>query len=161
MTSTNFNLCGLQNLWIDTYPSPDEADHHYGNQSRGFLMGGTTIMTTCCAPVCCQALPVKLHRGLGQRYWSVSEVTWPPKLEFRRWGSSGPSSLMTFPLPITSITITYIRDIVRERWCWPYVWCLKHVFIIARLPTTIGIYDTCTTNNVPVVHELLTHCGLM
>ena len=32
--------------------------------------------------------------GLGQRYWSVSEVTWPPKLDFWRWGSSGPSSLI-------------------------------------------------------------------
>ena len=55
--------------------------------------GGTTTMTTRCAPACSQALPVK-PEGLGQRYWSVSEVTWPLKLEFRRWGSSGPSSLM-------------------------------------------------------------------
>ena len=37
--------------------------------------GGRTTMTTRCAPACSQALP----RGLGQRYWSVSEVTWPPK----------------------------------------------------------------------------------
>ena len=38
--------------------------------------------------------PSQTPGGLGQRYWSVSAVTWPPKLELRRWGSSGPSSLM-------------------------------------------------------------------
>ena len=38
--------------------------------------------------------PSQTPGGLGQRYWSVSEVTWPPKLELRRWRSSGPSSLM-------------------------------------------------------------------
>ena len=36
-------------------------------------------MTTRCAPACSQALPVKPQGGLGQRYWSVSVVTWPPK----------------------------------------------------------------------------------
>ena len=38
--------------------------------------------------------PSQTPGGLGQRYWSVSEVTWPPKLELRRWRSSGPSSVM-------------------------------------------------------------------
>ena len=38
--------------------------------------------------------PSQTPGGLGQRYWSVSAVTWPPKLELRRSGSSGPSSLM-------------------------------------------------------------------
>ena len=39
--------------------------------------------------------PSQTPGGLGQkRYWSVSEVTWPPNLELRRWRSSGPSSLM-------------------------------------------------------------------
>ena len=32
--------------------------------------------------------------GLGQRCWNVSKVTWLLNLEFRRWGSLGPSSLM-------------------------------------------------------------------
>ena len=41
--------------------------------------GGKTTMTTHCAPACSQALPVKPQGGLGQRYWSVSRVTWPPK----------------------------------------------------------------------------------
>ena len=40
--------------------------------------------------------PSQTPGGLGQRYWSVSAVTWPPKLELRRCGSSGPSSLMNF-----------------------------------------------------------------
>ena len=38
--------------------------------------------------------PSQTLGGLGQRYWSVSEVTWPPKLELLRWRSSGPSSLI-------------------------------------------------------------------
>ena len=38
--------------------------------------------------------PSQTPGGLGQRFWSVSAVTWPPKLELRRWRSSGPSSLM-------------------------------------------------------------------
>ena len=38
--------------------------------------------------------PSQTPGGLGQRYWSVSEVTWPPQLELRRWRSSGPSSVM-------------------------------------------------------------------
>ena len=29
--------------------------------------------------------------GLGQRCWLVSEVTWPPNQDFRRWGSLGPA----------------------------------------------------------------------
>ena len=36
--------------------------------------------------------PSQTPGGLGQRYWSVSEVTWSPNLELRRWRSSGPSS---------------------------------------------------------------------
>ena len=41
--------------------------------------------------------PSQTPGGLGQRCWSVSEVTWPPKLELRRWRSSGPSSVMWMP----------------------------------------------------------------
>ena len=55
---------------------------------------GLTAKTARCAPACSQFLPVKPQRSLGQRYWSVNAVTWPPKLELRRWRSSGPSSLM-------------------------------------------------------------------
>ena len=38
--------------------------------------------------------PSQTPGGLGQRYWSVREVTWPPQLELRRWRSSEPSSVM-------------------------------------------------------------------
>ena len=38
--------------------------------------------------------PSQTPGGLGQRYWCVSEVTWPPQMELRRWRSSGPSSAM-------------------------------------------------------------------
>ena len=40
--------------------------------------------------------PSQTPGGLGQRYWCVSEVTWPPQMELRRWRSSGPSSVMNF-----------------------------------------------------------------
>ena len=39
--------------------------------------------------------PSQTLGGLGQRYWCVSEVTWPPQMELRRWRSSGPSSVMS------------------------------------------------------------------
>ena len=38
--------------------------------------------------------PSQTPGGLGQRYWSMSEVMWPPKLELQRWQSSGRSSLL-------------------------------------------------------------------
>ena len=38
--------------------------------------------------------PSQTPGGLGQRYWTVSEVMWPPQLELRRWRCSGPSSVM-------------------------------------------------------------------
>ena len=58
------------------------------------LNEGTTTMTARCAPACSQALPVK-----PQGVWARGIEAWarsrrPPKLEFRRWRSSGPSSLM-------------------------------------------------------------------
>ena len=51
-------------------------------------------MTTCCAPACSQALPVK-----PQGVWARGSEAWAGSrdlrnLEFVRWGSSGPSSLM-------------------------------------------------------------------
>ena len=53
-------------------------------------------MTTRCAPACSQALPVK-PQGVWAR--GIEGWAWSPdrdlgNLEFRRWGSSGPSSLM-------------------------------------------------------------------
>ena len=38
--------------------------------------------------------PSQTPGSLGQRYWCVSEVTWLPQMELRRWRSSGPSSVM-------------------------------------------------------------------
>ena len=51
-------------------------------------------MATCCAPACSQALPVK-----PQGVWARGSEAWAGSrdrrnLEFLRWGSSGPSSLM-------------------------------------------------------------------
>ena len=48
--------------------------------------------------------PSQTPGGLGQGYWSVSAVTWPPKLELRRLRSSGPSSLMKGPLNSAATT---------------------------------------------------------
>ena len=58
------------------------------------LKGGKTTMTTRCAPACSQALPVK-PKGVwarGIEAWAGSHDR--GNQEFRRWGSSGPSSLM-------------------------------------------------------------------
>ena len=54
--------------------------------------------------------PSQTPGGVGQRYWSVIEVTWPPKLELRRWESSGPSSVMSCTQPL--------RDDVRGLTHW-------------------------------------------
>ena len=72
-------------------------------------------MTTCCAPACSQALPVK-PQGVwvrGSEAWAGSRDL--RNLEFVRWGSSGPSSLMyhgntgiivvTFLLSLASLNI--------------------------------------------------------
>ena len=56
--------------------------------------GGKTTMTTRCAPACSQALPVK-----PQGVWARGIEAWVGSRDlrnqgFRRWVSSGPSSLM-------------------------------------------------------------------
>ena len=86
--------------WVDRWM--DESDGrptsslwHYGNQSRGYFnYGRPSAMATCCAPACSQALPVK-----PQGVWARGSEAWAGSrdlrnLEFVRWGSSGPSSLM-------------------------------------------------------------------
>ena len=69
---------------------------HYGNQSRGYFNYGRPLWppAQCCAPACSQALPVK-----PQGVWARGSEAWAGSrdlrnLEFVRWGSSGPSSLM-------------------------------------------------------------------
>ena len=60
-------------------------------------------MTTCCAPACSQALPVKPQgvwaRGIEAWAWSRDHRN----MEFLRWGSSGPSSLMPEQLPLLAL----------------------------------------------------------
>ena len=68
-------------------------------------------MATCCAPACSQALPVK-----PQGVWARGSEAWAGSrdlrnLEFVRWGSSGPSSLMSFSISL-------------ENWFW-------NVFVVA------------------------------
>ena len=50
--------------------------------------------------------PSQTPGGLGQRYWCVSEVTWPPQMELRRWRSSGPSSVMQRELRTPRVSAT-------------------------------------------------------
>ena len=51
---------------------------HYGNQSRGYFNGGRPLWPPAVPRLA--ARPSQSNpRGLGQRYWSVSVVTWPPK----------------------------------------------------------------------------------
>ena len=69
------------------------SNNHYGNKSWGYLIGGRPLWPPA-VPRLVACPPSQTPGGLGQRYWSVSAVTWPTKLELRRWGSSGPSSQM-------------------------------------------------------------------
>ena len=55
--------------------------------------------------------PSQTPGGLGQRYWSVSEVMWPPQLELRRWRSSGSSSVMSVRAPCLALSMF---------WWWRY-----------------------------------------
>ena len=69
---------------------------HYGNQSRGYLMGGggEDHYDHPLCPGWQPGPPSQTPGGLGQRYWSVSEVTWPPKSGVSEMGFLGPSSVM-------------------------------------------------------------------
>ena len=66
---------------------------HYGNQSRGCLMRGGPLWPPTVPRLAARSSQSN-PGGLSRRCWSMSGVTWPLNLEFRRWGSSGPSSLM-------------------------------------------------------------------
>ena len=75
--------------------------------------GGKTTMTTRCAPACSQALPVK-----PQGVWARGIEAWARsrdlrKLEFRRWGSSGPSSLILSWLPQTTATWLFVQQLTQ------------------------------------------------
>ena len=67
-------------------------------------------MTTRCAPACSQALPVKPQgvwaRGIEAWAWSHDRRN----LEFRRWGSSGPSSLMF----VVSLGLNELRPVFKS-----------------------------------------------
>ena len=67
------------NIYVITGINPENVywgeDHYYHPLCPGLQPGP----------------PSQTPGGLGQRCWSVSEVTWPPNLEFRRWGSLWPS----------------------------------------------------------------------
>ena len=56
--------------------------------------------------------PSQTPGGLGQRYWSVSEVMWPPKLVFRRWGGlQGPPAYATdqwFDFKINTLSPSHV-----------------------------------------------------
>ena len=65
--------------------------------------------------------------GLGQRYWSVSVVTWPPKPGVSEVGDSGPSSLM---ICNTQAQASWLNPLLHEYWL-PLVqvlaWCCTNV----------------------------------
>ena len=54
------------------------SSKHYGNQSRGCLMVGRPLRPPAC-PSLQPGPPSQTPGGVGQRYWSVSRVMWPPK----------------------------------------------------------------------------------
>ena len=98
------NIDGLGQDWsnstapavelLQSCSKPSICYHITGINPEACLMGVDHYDHPLC-PGLQPGPPSQTPGGLGQRYWSVSEVTWPPKMEFRRWGSSGPSSLMS------------------------------------------------------------------
>ena len=76
------NCLGYELSWVRIVHNPSEVPLLYAINTGinpEALNGGMTTMTTRCATACSQTLPVKRQGGLGQRYWSVSGVTWLPK----------------------------------------------------------------------------------
>ena len=63
---------------------------HYGNHSRGCLMGGGPLWPPTVPRLAARSSqsgpPSQTPRGLGQSCWSASEVTWPRNVEFWRSG---------------------------------------------------------------------------
>ena len=104
---------------------------HYRNQSGGCWMGVLSTMTTRCAPACSQALPVK-----PQGVWARGIEAWAGSpdlrnLKFRRWGSSGHSSLMIITaLRLISISLRFFR------YCWYWYYWPYQIF---SLPLRLGI----------------------
>ena len=78
--------------------------------------------------------PSQTPGGLGQRYWSVSEVTWPPKLELRRWRSSGPSSLMRF---VKTVNINFTDNLATFPITKPF-WSYLKLLLICLLELGFG-----------------------
>ena len=70
-----------------------KVEHITGINPEAILLGVDRYDRALC-PGLQPGPPSQTPGGLGQRYWSVSTVTWLPKLELRRSGSSGPSSAM-------------------------------------------------------------------
>ena len=94
-------------------------------------------MTTRCAPACSQALPVK-----PQGVWARGIEAWSRscdlrKLEFRRLGSSGPSSLMKTIKSLNEIPLVYnhlaygfttqTQTVINSLASWESNLFLKHV----------------------------------
>ena len=89
-------------------------------------------MTTHCAPACSQVLPVQ-PKGV----WARGVEAWTgPKLELRRWGSSGPSSLMVdyyitiffIEKPWQALNIAMLRLYYVQMWKWIVMIFLCDIF---------------------------------
>ena len=97
-------------------------------------------MASCCAPACSQALPVK-----PQGVWARGSEAWAGSrdlrnLEFVRWGSSGPSSLMLYATRRDIQVLFIMRDIVARRHLvtWQQgIWDLEQI----KLGNLNGCFD--------------------
>ena len=75
------------NVDRDLYMLPYCGIHELPLQSRGCLMGGGPLWPPTMPRLAARSSQQTPPGGLGQRFWSVSKVTWPPNLEFQGWGS--------------------------------------------------------------------------
>ena len=73
-------------------------------------------MTTHCAPACSQALPVKPQGVWARGIEACARSRDRRNLEFRRWGSLGPSSIMHFQKKIWWNAKLYINH--HRNHCW-------------------------------------------
>ena len=83
---------------------------HYGNQSRGYLMGGRPLWRPTVPHLAARSSQSN-PRGSGPEVLKLERGHVPPNLEFRRWGSSGPSNLMNSLLISISDWNAWLADV--------------------------------------------------
>ena len=165
-------ITSLTIVYSAVYSDADERKHQ-SSASLPFITGispeaikwGVDRYDRLLCPGLQPGPPSQTPGGLGQRHWSVSEVTWPPQLELRRWRSSGPSSVMyagnsrgtgEFPAQMTSNAEMFPFDDV--------IMLIENLCILHRISLTFipmlqltlrHHWFSSTTNNNPSTEPMM------